>query len=157
MSIILKPLKKNQLSNLKKVFADRIKESNLQLRSTPELCLFNAERGYDGKYLGAYADNIEDPKVVLIMTHFPGMATFNMMAFVNLLYVEKSMRGDPEVVKVLLRTAENYAKLNGADAVVGTSWIYRGARDTSKMWTDAGFEPQEKIFIKHLEEDKPNG
>lgn len=152
MSVILKPLKKNQLGNLKRVFADRIKESKLQLRSTPELCLFNAERGYDGKYLGAYADNIEEPKVVLIMTHFPGMATFNMMAFINLLYVDESLRGDPEIVKVLLRTAENYAKLNGADSVVGTSWIYRGCKSTSKMWLSAGFEPQEEIFIKHLEE-----
>jgi hypothetical protein len=157
MSIILKPLKKNQLSSLKKVFADRIKESNLQMRSTPELCLFNAERGYDGKYLGAYADSVEDPKVVLIMTHFPGMATFNMMAFINLIYIVPEKRGDADVVEVLLRTAENYARLNGADSVIGTSWIYRGAKDTSKMWIDAGFEPQEKIFIKHLEEDKPNG
>ena len=154
MSIVLKPLKKNQLACLRTVLQKRIKESNLQVRSTVDLCLFNIERGYDGKYAGAYVDDAENPEVVLIMTHFPGTATFNMMAFINLIYVNPEKRGDPETLKVLLRTAENYAKMNGADCLVGTSWIYRGAEDTSKMWTTAGFEPQEKIFIKHLEEDK---
>lgn len=154
MSLILKPLKKTQLGCLRKIFAERIKESKITHRSTPEFCLFSAEKGYDGKYLGAYADNIEEPKVVLIMTHFPGMATFNLMAYVNLIYVAPDKRGDTSVVEVLIRTAENYAKLNGADSVVGTSWIYRGCKDTSRMWTEAGFEPQEKIFIKHLEEGK---
>jgi hypothetical protein len=112
----------------------------------------NLEKGYEGKYMGAYVDRIENPEVVLIISHFPGMTTFNIVAYINLIYVAPSKRGDVSVVGVLLKTSENYAKLNGADSLVGTSWIYRGSEDTSKMWIANGFEVQEKIFIKHLEE-----
>jgi hypothetical protein len=151
MSVILKPLKKSQLACLRQVMLDRIKESNITERSNVDFCMGNLEKGYDGKYMGAYVDKVEDPEVVLIISHFPGMATFNIVAHINLIYVAPTKRGDASVVGVLLKTAENYAKFHGADSLIGTSWIYKGAEDTSKMWLASGFEPQEKIFIKHLE------
>jgi hypothetical protein len=152
MSVILKPLKRNQLGCLRQVLIERIKEANLTERSNVDHCISNLEKGYEGKFMGAYVDKVEDPEVVLIMSHFPGVATLNLVACINLIYVVPSKRGDTSTLAVLLRTAENYARMNGADSVLGTSWVYRGAEDTSKVWLGNGYEPQEKIFIKHLEE-----
>lgn len=154
MSLILKPLKKTQLGCLRQVLTERIRESNIEKRSTVDFCFSGMDRGYDGKYMGAYVDDAAEPTVALVMSHFPGMATFNLLAFINLIYVKPERRGDPKVLEVLLRTAENYAKLNGADTLVGSSWLYRGSEDSSKMWERNGFEIQEKIYIKHLEEGK---
>lgn len=146
----LYPVPESKLDILKGMIEKRIVESNLVGRSSVEECLASLQRGYDMRYMAAYVDNLEEPKSCLIMSHFPGVSTFGLMAHITLIYVSPKQRGKLNIVKTLIETAENYAKLCGAMSVVGTSWVYKGSRGTDELWLRNGYEIQEKVYIKNL-------
>jgi len=146
----LKPLKREQLTCLIDILQKRIAESKLETRSTLSDAIKTLERGYDGRFMGAYVDDFDDPKHCLIMAHFPGMATKDVLANICLIYSAPEERGNPENTTVLLQTAENYARMNSATSVVGTSWIYRGCKDSGPFWKANGFEVQETAYVKFL-------
>lgn len=146
----LKPLPASQFDCLRDLIGKRIVESNLQKRSTVDDAIITLTRGYDGRFMSAYADNFENPQFCLIMAHFPGMATAGTIAHISLMWVDPAHRGDAEALEVLFQTAENYARLNGADVLVGTSWLYRGSKGTDSLWLKKGYEVQETQYVKHL-------
>ena len=146
----LKTLRAQDFGCLTEIFAKRIEESNLQDRSTVDYALKSLERGYAGRYMGAYVDDFEKPTCCLIISHFPGMATSGIVAYINLIYISPELRGRSEIAKVLMQTAENYANLNSASVLIGTSWLYRGSKGSDAFWKDRGFEVQETQYVKHL-------
>jgi GNAT superfamily N-acetyltransferase len=148
--MILKPLRSQDFGCLNEIFAKRIEESNLQERSSVDYALRSLERGYAGRYMGAYVDDFEKPTCCLIMSHFPGMSTSGVVAFINLIYIDPEHRGRSETAKVLMQTAENYARLNSANVLIGTSWLYRGSKGSDSFWQSRGFEVQETQYVKHL-------
>lgn len=147
--MILKPLRKEQFPCLTEIFKQRIIESNLQDRTTIEDLFRNLSLGYDSRTMGAYVDDVEKPNHCLIMSHFPGVVVNGIMAYISLIYSTPEHRST-ENAAVLLRTAENYARLNGASMLLGSSWVYRGSQDTGLFWVHNGFEVQETAYIKHL-------
>lgn len=102
--------------------------------------------------LGVYVDNADNAQHCLIISHFPGLATQAITAHILLIYSVPEARGNTQAVDVMVATAENYARLHGAETLSGASWVYRGAKDIDALWQHYGFEPQERIFIKHLNE-----
>ena len=146
----LYPVPETKLDVLRGIFKQRIAEAKLTERSTVESCMESLKKGYELRYMAAYVDDVEDPQCCLIMAHFPGMATLGLMAHIALIYVCPKQRGKLEILNTLLSTAENYAKLNGAVYVAGTSWIYRGCKGTDEMWKSHGYEAQETIYVKPL-------
>lgn len=150
MKIVLKPLRQNQLDCLDPLIAARLAESNLLDRSTVESAKANLIRGYEARYMGAYVDDVENPKYCLIMATFPGMATSDLMAQIVLIYVSPEVRGDVEALNIMVNTAENYARLNGASSLTGSSWLFRGSEDIGSIWKHYGFEIQETTYVKIL-------
>lgn len=146
----LKPLRRDQFDILKPLLKHRLAESNIDKVTSPEYVISKLESFYDMRSAGVYVDNDEAPKHCLIMTHFPGGLIDGIVAFVNLIYTIPEARGDAEAMEVMLRTAENYARLNGATTISGSSWILGGSKGTDAMWTKDGYVPQETVFIKRL-------
>jgi hypothetical protein len=150
MSFRLYPLPQSKIPVLREILKARLIESNLQERSDADDCLVKVDKGYGARVMAAYVDDVQNPKCCLVMSHFPSIATSGTLAHISLVYVAPEKRGDLEVVKVILTTAENYAKFHQADTLAGTSWLYRGSKSTDALWKRNGFEIQETIYVKHL-------
>lgn len=146
----LKPLRKDQFDCLRSILQARLEESNLTTRTSVDFILTNLEATYGLHRAGAYVDDFDAPKHCLIISHFPSALTHGTVAYINLIYSLPSARGNPEDVKVLFDTAENYARLNGAIAVSGSSWIFRGAKGTDTLWKSQKYEVQETVYLKTL-------
>ena len=148
--ITLKPLKKEQFECLRRVFELRVAESNMAERVSVDDIFRKLSTGYDTRCMGAYVDNPDNPQHVLVMGHYPGLLTQGTVASVFLIYSMPEARGDTGAVDVMATTAENYARLNGCETLMGSSWVLGGARPTDALWKHYGFEEQERIFIKRL-------
>ena len=150
MSILLKPVPQSKIGIVKPLLASSIEESNLKDLSDVDDLMAKLNRGYDTRCMGIYVDDLDAPKHLLIMSHMPGLALKATVAFVLRIYSLPEARGDTSAVDVMMATAENYARLNGAEAIMGSAWIYRGALDISPLWKFYGFEPMENTFLKQL-------
>lgn len=150
MSFRLYPLPQSKIPILRDIVKSRIEESNLTDRSNVDDCLVKLDRAYDGRVGAAYVDDVQSPKCCLIMTHFPGVVTTEILAHISLVYVAPEQRGNLRVVNTILTTAENYAKFHQADTLIGSSWLYRDSKSTDELWKRHGFEIQETIYVKHL-------
>jgi hypothetical protein len=84
------------------------------------------------------------------MGHSPGLVHSSTIASIIVLHVDKENRGNLELLDMLLKVAEAYARTHAADALVGSSWIYRGHKPMDSFWLRHDFEPKETVFIKHL-------
>ena len=146
----LQPLLTSELDCLVPMLECSISESNLQGKCAVPDMMAKLQRGYESRCMGAYVDNKESPKHVLIMCHHPGLAMQGTVATILRIFTMPEARGETEAVDVMVKTAENYARLHGASVLLGSSWIFRGARSIDALWTHYGFEPQERIFSKTL-------
>lgn len=144
------PLTEDKFDCLRPALEARITESNLQDRSNPDKAIRMLRAAYGTRCAGAYVDNTEDPKHVLIMMHFPGVDTFGLQAMISVLYIAPEERGNAANLATMLSAAENYAKINGAEYITGSSWTYRGAKASDSLWRANGFEPQETVYIKKI-------
>jgi len=130
----------------------RIEEANLVGKTTVEHCLAKLEEGYNARSMGAYVDSLESPSCCLIMAHFPGVVMMGTSAFILFAYASPEKRGTPGLFESIVSTAENYAKLNGASSVFGSSWLYKGCRGIDSLWKASGYEIQESVYVKHLDD-----
>lgn len=146
----LLPLPEDKFDCLLPALQARVAEANLQQRTSAETILKTLRATYATRCAGAYVDSFENPRHVLIMTHFPGADVLGLQAFISFLYVAPEVRGNKDNLDDMFAAAANYAKLNGADILMGSSWIYRGAKASDLLWRSAGFEPQETVYVKHL-------
>lgn len=148
--MILKPLRKDQFDCLRSILQKRLEEANLTDLTTVDFLLERLEASYGMHRAGAYVDDFDAPKHCLIMSHFPSGFLLGTVAYVNLMYSVPEARGDTEAANVLFTTAENYGRLNGADAVSGSSWVFRGAKGTDALWKLHKYEAQETVYLKYL-------
>lgn len=148
--MILKPLRKDQFDCLRSILKIRLEESNLSTLTTVDFILRKLETLYGMHSAGAYVDDFDSPKHCLLMTHFPSSLVPGVVAYISLIYSIPEERGDTKAVDVLFETAENYARLNGAIAVSGSSWIFRGSKGTDALWKSRKYEAQETVYLKTL-------
>lgn len=146
----LKPLLPPQFDCLKPLLAEGLEESGLVGMSSPDYIIKKLTELYNIRSAGAYADSVESPKHCLIMTHFPSLLTDEVVATIHRIYTRKAFRGNPEDVDVLYSTAENYARLNGATTLVGSSWLFNGSKRTDALWTSKGYKLQSVNYVKIL-------
>lgn len=144
------PLKKEQFSCLLPLLEARIVEANLQERAVVAHGMKTMENGYDNRNMGVYTDSVESPSCCLVISHFPGAFSPDLVAFIHVLYVTPEKRGDLALSKALLTAAEVYAKANGARTLYGSSWIYRDSQGTDAFWKRNKFEIQESTYVKIL-------
>ena len=148
--MILKPLRKDQFECLRSILQARLEEANLTTFTSVDFVLAKLETTYGMHCAGAYVDDFDAPKHCLIISHFPSTLIPGTVAYINLIYSLPSARGNPEDVKVLFDTAENYARLNGAIAISGSSWVFRGSKGTDALWKSHKYEAQEITYLKTL-------
>lgn len=146
----MKLLPQEKISILRKIFEDRVNESNIEHRTSVEGLLLKLERGYTNLTMAAYVDDIENPKCCLVMSLFLGLVTDDHYANIALIYLTPELRGSVSYGKLLLETAEAYAKYHQAQTLMGTSWLYKGSKGIDWFWKKNGFQPQENIYVKHL-------
>jgi hypothetical protein len=146
----LYPLLPEQFDCLIPLLAERLEECKLSTLSSPEYILGKLKDFYSIRSAGAYVDDTNDPKHCLIMLHFPGVAVDRMLATISLIYTRIGHRGDPANVDVLFTTAENYARLNGADLLNGSSWLFDGSKRTDALWEKRGFTVESINYVKKL-------
>jgi hypothetical protein len=144
------PLLPDQFDCLIPLLAERLEESKLTAFSSPEYLLKKLTDLYSIRSAGVYVDDVTDPRHCLIMTHFPGMTLDRVVATINLIYTRPAFRGDTQAVDALYKTAENYARLNGADVLQGSSWLFDGSKRTDALWTKLGFSLQSVSYVKML-------
>lgn len=148
--MILKPLLPDQFDCLKPLLEERLKESGLSKLSNPDYVLKRVKDLYSIRSAGAYVDDFRNPKHCLIMTHFPSMLIDDITASISLIYTRPEFRGNPEDVEVLYSTAENYARLNGAKTITGSSWLLGGGKRDDKPWNEREYALQSVSYIKML-------
>jgi hypothetical protein len=144
----LKPIPQTRLSILLPVFQARIVEAGLQ-EVTPEHLLDKLRVGYENRFAGAYADDFDNPKHVLIMTHLPSTLGEKTIGFINLIWTHPSERGTIDT-EIFFRTAEQYARFHGAVALCGSAWKLGSAKDTDALWLSKGFQQQEVVYFRNL-------
>lgn len=146
----LVPLRKDQLDCLRAIIQTRLEESNLTTLTSVDFIIAKLASFYGMRCAGAYVDDVDSPKHCLLMTHFPSSLIHGTVAYVSLIYSLPSARGNAEDAQVLFNTAENYARLNGAIAVSGSSWTFRGSKGTDALWKSQKYEVQETVYLKTL-------
>jgi len=146
----LYPLLPEQFAVLKPILAERLKESHLDKVTTPEIIIEKLTHLYSIRSAGVYVDDVKDPKHVLGMTHFPSLWGKGVDATISLIYTRPAFRGNQEHVDTLYRTAENYARLNGASTLTGSSWLLDGSKRTDALWEKHGFSLQSITYTKSL-------
>ncbi len=148
----LYPVPQSQLSCVEKLLETARQESGpkMQKRMDVKYTLARVEDGYDSRRMAVYVDSLENPNHCLILAHWPGIMTKEDLVAVLLIYSSPEHRGNPEAVKTLLDTIESYAKISGADAVVGGAWLYDYDVNIESLWKSRGYVDQEKVFVKML-------
>lgn len=146
--MILNPLPESKIPNLSRIFASMLSEANLERRTDVTKCIETLKNGFKTRTMDAYVDNPEDPKHVLILGKYPGIATAEKLVIVNFIYSVPEERGNPDAEKAFFRTIENYAAIFGADAILASSWCYKGSRRIDAFWVKNGFEKQEIVYVK---------
>lgn len=146
----LKPLLPEQFDCLKPLLAERLKECKLSKLSSPEYIIQKLNDFYAIRSAGVYVDDVKDPKHCLIMTHFSGVAVDRLLATISLIYTRIGHRGNQANVDTLYATAENYARLNGADILTGSSWLFDGSKRTDALWEKHGFAVESINYVKTL-------
>ena len=143
-------LRKEDIPCLRNILSRRAIESNLAEQPTVEKYMEFLMLGYDQQVIGAYADDLVDPKICLLMVSVVNPASDTKAAHILLIYVDPLIRGNPSVFSDLVTYAENYTKLVGATHLVSSSWTFRGSRSISALWEKFGFEEQEIKYIKFV-------
>lgn len=152
----MRPIPQTKLHEvLTPIFEQRIAESNAEGRATVEHALTQLLAGYASLSISAFVDDLENPKSCLIVGLATSYALLGPMAVVHLLWVAPEHRGDAAAeIADMFKTAEGYASMNGALYIQGASWVYQGAEGMDALWGRQGFDLQEKVFVKLLNEEE---
>lgn len=144
------PLPQSKLSNIQKILATADAELVSQRGTSVEHVMSSVEKGYNNRTVGVYVDDLEDPKHCLILALVPGFYVEGLMVVVLLIYSVPEERGNKEALDTMHLTIENYAKIHGAETILGSSWVYKGSRGIDSMWQSRGYEKQEVAYVKLL-------
>lgn len=147
----LYPLPHSKLENARAIFTKAHGELKTQPKATIEQAMASVAKGYENRTVAVYVDDIENPKHCLAVALVPGFLVEGLMVVCLLIYSVPEERGKTEPLDALHLTLENYARIHGAETILGSSWIYRGSRGIDAMWKDRGFEPQETTYVKLLQ------
>lgn len=146
----LVPVPQSKLPILTPIFAARIEEANLSDRMTAAKAAENILACYKAHSKGAFVDSLDDPKHCVIIGAVDSILTDERMTFVSLFYSDVDERGDAEALKAMFACIDGYATMAGADAILLSSWVFRGAEDISPLLVRNGYEKQEIAHIKIL-------
>lgn len=144
------PLPHTQLENVRPIFTKAHVELTMQPKATIQQAMFSVERGYENRTVAIYVDNIDAPKHCLALALVPGFLVEGFMVVVLLIYSVPEERGNKEALDAMHLTLENYAKIHGAETIIGSSWKYKGSRGIDAMWKSRGYEQQEVTYVKLL-------
>jgi hypothetical protein len=144
------PLPQAKLPNIQKLLEKADSELVSQKGTTVEHVMASVERGYGNRTVGVYVDDVDNPLHCLVLALVPGFYVEGLMVVVLLIYSMPEERGNKEALDALHLTIENYAKIHGAETILGSSWIYRGSRGIDAMWKARGYEAQEIAYVKLL-------
>lgn len=150
MSFRLYPLPQSKLENLRSLFEQAQKEMNLAERGDVQAGLERIDAGYISRSMAVYVDDVEKPSHCIVLATWPGIVTKGLLVAVILIYSLPEARGNTEAINVMMSTIENFAKLNGAECILGSSWKYLGARPIDSLWTSHGYVEQETTYVKLL-------
>lgn len=145
----LYPVPQNKLSCIERLLNAATKEMGMSNHTNVPYSLARLEDGYDTRSAAAYVDNLEDPKHCIVITYVPGMIRNGVVAFFRLIYSLPDVRS-PKIQKILIETGENFARLNGAVSISGSSWKLTSKRDIGPIWKTEGYTEQEVIYTKQL-------
>jgi len=146
----LEPLPLNQLAKVEQVFIKAHAEHTLQHKATVEQAMRSMAVGYERRNTSIYMDDFDSPKHCLVLCHVPGVLVEGLMVIVMLIYTVPEERGNKESLNLLHQTIENYARIHGAETIIGSSWEYKGSRGIGPMWEAQGYEKQEITYVKLL-------
>lgn len=146
----LYPVPQSKLGCIEPLFKAAAKEMGLSKRVDPLYSLARLEEGYDNRSLAAYVDSLESPSHCLILSNYQGQVLKGTIAFVRLIYSLPEKRGDRGIIKTMMATIENYARLHGAISVSGSSWKLSGGLHIDALWKSFGYTEQEVIYTKQL-------
>ncbi len=144
----MKPIPETLLDRLLPVFRQMVDYAHTAGRTTAEGSLQNVRDGYKTRTMDAYADDPENPKHVLILGKYPAISTTEKLVVVNFIWSTPEERGKPEAIAAFKEILFNYADIFGADAILASSWKYKGSRPIDAFWVSLGFERQETVFVK---------
>lgn len=108
------------------------------------------EDAYANRSGGVYVDDLENPKHLLGMVAYKPLISNQILAEIVTVYSPPEQRGDSNIMKVMIQTAENFAKMHGAVAVLGASWKYEGSRGIDAIWKRLGYTETQTTYIKEL-------
>ena len=146
----LLPVPESLVDNVELLFHQAHAEMVMPAKATVKQAMASMRQGYANKTLGIYVDHVVNPKHCLVLAHVPGVLMEGKMVVVLLIYSTPEERGRKDILDAMHLTIDNYARLNGAETIIGSSWIYRGSRGIDAMWKSRGYEPQETIYHKSL-------
>jgi hypothetical protein len=135
--------------NLEEIITLRVAESNIT-DVTLDTAWHFAETIYNNRSGGIYVDDLQRPSHCLCMVHYIDPMRLKTVAVISLIYSKPEARST-ESWRVMIDMAKTYARLVNADIIHGSSWVFRGSKDTSSLWESCDFELQEKKFTLTLQ------
>lgn len=127
-----------------------IEEGSITGRTDADHTLEQIKKGYDNKMVDAYADNLDDPKHVLVLMKCPAFWFKELQTIVLFIFSHPSVRGEPGSLLDFKKQILSYSEHHGCDTILASSWQYLGSRGIDQFWRSQGYERQEVVYIKDL-------
>jgi len=150
--MILNPLPLTKVENLKPLFEEAIEELNLKERTDTAFLLQRLKVGYAQRSIDAYVDDVTNPKHALVLEKSHGGVTKETLLEVRFIFSTASERGNEEAQQAFREQIDQYAKIFSCDAILASSWVYKGSRRIDAFWVGCGFEKQEIVYVKRVEQ-----
>ena len=147
----LYPVPESLLDNIEPLFTTAHSEMVMQPKATVKQAMASVKNGYANRTLGVYVDSVTNPKHCLVLAHVPGVLIEGVMVVVMLIYSTPEERGRKDILDAMHLTIDSYARLHGAETIIGSSWKFRGSRGIDAMWKSRGYEEQEVTYVKLLQ------
>lgn len=144
------PVPQSKLAILKPLFEAALKETHLDKRTSNDVMLEKLKIGYDTRFMAAYVDSLESPKMTLVLANYPGLWMEESVAAVLLIYATPQVRALKSTLSSMREQMNSFAAVKKADTLVGGSILFRGARGIDSYWLNEGFEKQETSYVKFL-------
>jgi hypothetical protein len=117
MKGLFKVMTKDKLKNLLPLAKLCLEERGLSGVSTSEYCIELAEKLYELQTGGVYVDNVDDPKHLIGITHFPDFWTSQLVCSVSVIYSHPDHR-KVDYLNEMLEVISNYAIMNSCNKIV---------------------------------------
>lgn len=128
-------------------------EMNMAGRSNVDIFIQRLHASYEARHGAVYVDSLESPKHCVVLMHWPGFVTVGTLVAVVLVYSLPEHRKGMGAAKGMHQAIEAFANSVGAQRIIGSSWVFKGARPIDSFWTSGGYELQEKTYVKDLDDD----